>query len=68
MGQLMITKHDDIFTGVSLTEGVPGWKFSGVISRRSLHGGVADTRAVFLNRQAANRYPALASIIPGRKR
>jgi hypothetical protein len=44
MGQLMITKHDDIFTGVSLTDGVPGWKFSAVISRRSLHGGVADTR------------------------
>jgi hypothetical protein len=41
----MSTKHDDIFTGVSSNDvGVPGWKFSAVISSRRLHGGVSDTR------------------------
>jgi hypothetical protein len=40
----MITKHDDIFAGVSLNDvGIPGWKLSAVIARRRLHGGVADT-------------------------
>jgi hypothetical protein len=40
----MVTKHDDIFAGVSLNDvGVPGWKLPAVILRRRLHGGVADT-------------------------
>ena len=42
--QLVITKHGDIFAGVSLNEvGVPGWKLTEVTGRRRLHGGVADT-------------------------
>jgi len=42
--QLMITKHDGIFAGVSLNDvGVPGLKLSAVTARRRLHGRVADT-------------------------